>query len=93
MMGEFDPQRSMFYNLSLGSFVPTEHPLRRIRPFVDDRSIRRICRPLYSSIGRPSIPLEQLFLALLGWGGICWGSRGNASSSWSCNATWPCAGS
>ncbi|MBY0399268.1 transposase [Myxococcota bacterium] len=56
----------MFYNLSLESFVPSEHPLRRIRPFVDDRSIRRICRPLYSKIGRPSIPPEQLFLALLG---------------------------
>jgi transposase len=66
MMGESDPQRSMFYNLSLETFVPTEHPLRRIRPFVDDRSIRRLCRPLYSKIGRPSIPPEQLFLALLG---------------------------
>ena len=66
MMGESDPQRSMFYNLSLESFVPAEHPLRRIRPFVDDKAIRRICRPLYSKIGRPSIPPEQLFLALLG---------------------------
>ena len=66
MMGESDPQRSMFYNLSLETFVPADHPLRGIRPFVDDKTIRRICRPLYSRIGRPSIPPEQLFLALLG---------------------------
>ncbi len=66
MMGESDPQRSMFYNLSLESFVPAEHPLRQIRPLIDDGAIRRICRPLYGSIGRPSIPPEQLFLALVG---------------------------
>ena len=32
MMGESDPQRALFYRLSLESFVPSEHPLRRIRP-------------------------------------------------------------
>lgn len=66
MMGESDPQRSMFYKLSLESFVPADHPLRRIRPLVDEETIRRACRPLYSQIGRPSIPPEQLFLALVG---------------------------
>jgi transposase len=66
MMGESDPQRAMFYNLSLETFVPAAHPLRRIRPLIDDAAIRRICRPLYASIGRPSIPPEQLFLALVG---------------------------
>ena len=66
MMGESDPQRALFYQLSLESFVPQEHPLRRIRPLIDDRSIRRACRGLYSLIGRPSIPPEQLFLALVG---------------------------
>jgi transposase len=66
MMGESDPQRSMFYNLSLESFVPADHPLRRIRPLIDDGAIRRACRRLYSPIGRPSIPPEQLFLALVG---------------------------
>src|SRR5512134_322506 len=66
MMGESDPQRAMFYNLSLETFVPAEHPLRRSRPLIDDRAIRRVCRPLYSDLGRPSIPPEQLFLALLG---------------------------
>lgn len=66
MMGTSDPQRSLFYNLSLEKFVPDEHPLRRIRPLIDDAEIRKVCRPLYSSIGRPSIPPEQLFLALIG---------------------------
>jgi transposase len=66
MMGDSDPQRALFYQLSLESFVPREHPLRRIRPLIDDRAIRRACRRLYSTIGRPSIPPEQLFLALVG---------------------------
>ena len=66
MMGESDPQRALFYQLSLEKFVPQDHPLRRIRPLIDDRSIRRACRGLYSLIGRPSIPPEQLFLALVG---------------------------
>src|SRR5574338_313768 len=67
MMGESDPQRTLFYQLSLESFVPDEHPLRRIRPLIDDQAIRRVCKPLYSEIGRrPSIPPEQLLLALIG---------------------------
>ena len=45
MMGESDPQRSMFYNLSLEGFVPADHPLRGIRPLIDDRAIRRACGP------------------------------------------------
>jgi len=66
MMGESDPQRGLFYQLSLESFVPSEHPLRRIRPLIDERAIRRACRKLYAPNGRPSIPPEQLFLALVG---------------------------
>ena len=66
MMGDSDPQRALFYQISLEKFVPSEHPLRRIRPLIDDQEVRRICKPLYSSLGRPSIPPEQLFLALIG---------------------------
>lgn len=66
MMGESDGQPTFFYNLSLETFVPQDHPLRRIRPLVDAKAIRRVCRDLYSPIGRPSIPPEQLFLALVG---------------------------
>jgi transposase len=66
MMGHADPQRTLFYQLSLETFVPQEHPLRAIRPLVDDQAMRRACRDLYAPIGRPSIPPEQLFLALIG---------------------------
>jgi len=52
--------------MSLEQLVPQDHPLRAIRPFIDKQAIRRECRSLYSSTGRPSIPPEQLFLALVG---------------------------
>lgn len=66
MMGEKDPQLELYYNLSLETFVPGDHPLRAIRPLIDDEAIRKHCRKLYSHTGRPSIPPEQLFLALIG---------------------------
>jgi transposase len=66
MMGEANPQRAFFYNISLATFVPDDHPLRRIRPLIDGRAIRHACRDLYAPIGRPSIPPEQLLLALVG---------------------------
>jgi len=66
MMGHRDPQRTLFYQLSLETFVPQEHPLRAIRPLIEEAAIRRACRDLYAPIGRPSIPPEQLFLALVG---------------------------
>ena len=66
MMGHRDPQRRLFYQLSLETFVPREHPLRAIRPLIEDQAIRRACQDLYAPIGRPSIPPEQLFLALVG---------------------------
>src|SRR5919198_215638 len=66
MMGAANPQRAFFYNISLETFVPDDHPLRRIRPLLDDQAIRHACRDLYAPIGRPSIPPEQLLLALVG---------------------------
>lgn len=66
MMGDKDPYLTFFYNISLETFMPQDHPLRAIRPLVDDEAIRKHCRSLYSHTGRPSIPPEQLFLALLG---------------------------
>ncbi|MEQ1678990.1 MAG: transposase [Nitrospira sp.] len=43
-----------------------DHPMRKIRPLIDTARIRQLCEPLYAENGRPSIPPEQLFLALLG---------------------------
>ena len=66
MMGTSDPQPSMFYHINLEQFVTADHPMRKIRPWIDTDRIRTLCEPLYSDAGRPSIPPEQLFLALLG---------------------------
>ena len=66
MMGESDPQPELFYDISLEQFVPDDHPLRAIKPFIDVKRLRKICAPLYSHTGRPSIPPEQLFLAIIG---------------------------
>lgn len=66
MMGTSDPQPSMFYHINLEQFVTADHPMRKIRPLIDTDRIRTLCEPLYSEAGRPSIPPEQLFLALLG---------------------------
>jgi transposase len=42
-----------------------DHPLRKIRPLIDDKAVRRTCRDLYSKTGRPSIPPEQLLKSQL----------------------------
>lgn len=66
MMGTSDPQPSMCYHINLEQFVTADHPMRKIRPLIDTDRIRTLCEPLYADAGRPSIPPEQLFLALLG---------------------------
>jgi transposase len=66
MMGPSDPHPSMFSQINLEQYVPADHPMRKIRPLIDTARIRQLCEPLYAETGRPSIPPEQLFLALLG---------------------------
>lgn len=67
MMGQADGQRRLYYGIQLEDLVPADHPLRWIRPLIDTERIRALCRPLHCpDNGRPSIPPEQLFLALLG---------------------------
>ena len=66
MMGESNPQPELFYDISLEQFVPDNHALRAIRPLINVKRLRKICEPLYSHTGRPSVPPEQLFLALIG---------------------------
>lgn len=65
MMGTSDPQPSIFDHLNVEQFV-TIDPMRKIRPLVNTARLRQRCEPLYADVGRPSIPPEQLFLALLG---------------------------
>src|SRR5258705_12626606 len=66
MRGTRDPQRKLFYKPRLEPLVPSGHPLRAMRPFIEEAAIRRACRALYSPIGRPSIPPEPVFPALVG---------------------------
>lgn len=67
MMGDSQKQNDLFHAVQLEDLVPEDHPLRRIRPLVDTERIRELCKGTYSSDnGRPSIPPEQSFLALLG---------------------------
>lgn len=67
MMGAAQTQKSIFHSVQLEDLVPADHPLRRIRPLVNTERIRELCKPFYcEDNGRPSVPPEQLFLALLG---------------------------
>ena len=67
MMGVSDTQKEMFHTVQITELVPEDHPLRKIRPLLDTDRIRQLCSPFYcEDNGRPSIPPEQLFLALLG---------------------------
>jgi len=66
-MGMTNKQRQMFRTVQITDLVPEEHPLRRIRPLINSERIRELCEPFYyENNGRPSIPPEQLFLALVG---------------------------
>jgi transposase len=67
MRGTDKQTAQMFSYLSPESMVPQDHPLRVIRPLANaalDRLSPAFSK-LYSSIGRPSIPPEQLLRALL----------------------------
>jgi transposase len=67
MMGKAEGQKNMFHTVQLEDLVPEDHPLRKIRPLVDTERIRALCKDFYcADNGRPSIPPEQLFLAMLG---------------------------
>src|SRR5947209_17502614 len=60
-------QPGMFSYVSLEERVPTEHPLRAIRALVDQvlAKMSPDFAGLYAAVGRPSIPPERLFRALL----------------------------
>lgn len=67
MRGTFEDQGGLFSYIALEERVPAGHPLRKIREYVRavlaamDRTFSR----MYAKEGRPSIPPEQLFSALL----------------------------
>jgi transposase len=67
MRGDDRQPDAMFSYVSAEERVPTGHPLRAIRPMVDAalRAMSGEFDRLYSRVGRPSIPPERLFRALL----------------------------
>ena len=67
MRGPDTQQSSMFSYLSPEGRVPANHPLRQIRPMVDQalKALSPAFSRLYSAFGRPSIPPEKLLRALL----------------------------
>lgn len=62
MRGPVINQASMLSTISTEDLVPTNHPIRRIKPTVDAIlvELEPTFRQMYSAIGRPSIPPEQL---------------------------------
>ena len=67
MRGIQDEQTGLFSYVQLEDRIPPSHPLRKIRQMVDLvlASMDELFDNRYSSIGRPSIPPEQLLRASL----------------------------
>jgi hypothetical protein len=51
----------MFSHINLEQLVTADHPIRKIRPLIDMARLRQLCAPLYSEVGRPSIPPRNYF--------------------------------
>src|SRR5579859_6262679 len=67
MRGDEQLQEEMFSYGSLSQRVPLDHPLRRVRAMADEAMVCLEGRfeQMYSRLGRPSVPPEQMLRALL----------------------------
>ena len=67
MRGDEQFQEEMFSYGSLSERVPVDHPLRRVRRLADEAIAALASRfeQMYSPMGRPSVPPEQMLRALL----------------------------
>jgi len=67
MRGDEQYQEEMFSYGSLSQRVPLDHPLRRVRAMADEAMgcLKTRFEQMYSKMGRPSVPPEQLLRALL----------------------------
>jgi transposase len=67
MRGTDRQQATMFSYLSPEHRVPSDHPLRTLRPMVDDAlgKLSGLFDAMYAAEGRPSIPPEKLLRALI----------------------------
>jgi len=67
MRGDDHREDHLFSYVSLEHRVPADHPLRTMRALTDAALTRLSCRfeAMYATVGRPSIPPEQLLRALV----------------------------
>lgn len=67
MRGKADTQVTMLSLVTANDLVPQEHPIREIKPIVDNalRELSPTFRRMYAETGRPSIPPEHLLKACL----------------------------
>jgi transposase len=67
MRGDKRLQEELFSYGSLSGRVPLGHPLRRVRTLADEAMASLEVRfdAMYSGMGRPSVPPEQMLRALL----------------------------
>jgi transposase len=67
LRGIVENQSFMFCSLTPDQLVPQDHPIRRIKPIVDQalRELSPVFNKMYEDIGRPSIPPEHLLKACL----------------------------
>jgi transposase len=67
MRGKSDIQVTMLSLVTADQLVPGDHPIRQIKPIVDDalRELSPTFSQMYAETGRPSIPPEHLLKACL----------------------------
>lgn len=67
MRGQVDKQEPMWVHFSVEARIPADEPLRKIKGLVDARlaALSPQFERAYGTIGRPSIPPEQILKALL----------------------------
>ncbi len=67
MRGDAERQANIMLAVTPDSFIPDDHPIRRIKPIVDAalQQLSGLFDTMYSASGRPSIPPEHLLKASL----------------------------
>jgi transposase len=67
MRGKLENQVTMLVALTPDQLVPQDHPIRRIKPIVDQalKDMSPTFNRMYADLGRPSIPPEHLLKACL----------------------------
>ena len=66
MMGQLPPSlNTLFYDFCLEQYVPQDHLLRQIDPFLDLSHLRDHLASYYSHTGRPSVDPELMIRMLI----------------------------